>query len=72
MTTEEKQWREDVRRDMQALYMKRENHRRSDTTYMEFRIRFEVHYLAAVRLQIPIDDVLVRTCQKERYGGFGL
>ncbi|MBA7532677.1 hypothetical protein ES705_24907 [subsurface metagenome] len=72
MTTEEKQWREDVGRDLHALDMWRENHRQGKTTPMEFRIRFEVHYLAAVRLQIPIDDVLVHTCQKERSGGFGL
>ena len=72
MTKEEKQWRDDVGRDLHALEMKRQNRRQGKTTSMECRLRFEVHYLAGVRLQIPIDDVLLRRCQKERTGGFGL
>ncbi|MBA7540985.1 hypothetical protein ES705_33290 [subsurface metagenome] len=72
MTKEEKLWRDVVGRNLQALDMTRDNHGQGTTTYMEFRVRFQLHYLAGVRLQIPIDDVLLCRCQEERTGGLRL
>ncbi len=69
MTDEEKVWREDVGRGLQALRATRADDGDGETTYMGFREMFAAHFLEGCRLGLTIDDDLLFECAMEARGG---